>query len=91
MFSKFTKFSARSKLTIFQSRHNRTFSEDERLQAQNNVKKTETEEDDDISEDEDPMMLAREAKDWKVSNVTFILVGQFLTPSRARITTPFWA
>ncbi|KAJ5130080.1 uncharacterized protein N7515_006119 [Penicillium bovifimosum] len=47
------------------SRHNRTFSEDERLQAQNNVKKTETEEDDDISEDEDPMMLAREAKDWK--------------------------
>ncbi|CDM34172.1 hypothetical protein DTO013E5_702 [Penicillium roqueforti] len=47
------------------SRHNRTFSEDERLQAQNNVKKTETEEDDDISEDEDPVMLAREAKDWK--------------------------
>ncbi|KAJ5943848.1 hypothetical protein N7516_004016 [Penicillium verrucosum] len=47
------------------SRHNRTFSEDERLQAQSNVKKTETEEDDDISEDEDPMMLAREAKDWK--------------------------
>ncbi|KAJ6023872.1 hypothetical protein N7540_004669 [Penicillium herquei] len=46
-------------------RHNRTFSEDERLQAQQNVKKTEDEEDDDISEDEDPMMLAREAKDWK--------------------------
>ncbi|KAJ5931004.1 hypothetical protein N7466_006497 [Penicillium verhagenii] len=46
-------------------RHNRTFSEDERLQAQQNVKKTEDEEDDDISEDEDPMMLNREAKDWK--------------------------
>jgi hypothetical protein len=37
------------------------------------------EEDDDISEDEDPMMLAREAKDWKVSNITFILLGYFLT------------
>lgn len=37
------------------------------------------------------MMLAREAKDWKVSNVTFVLVDYFLTPSRARITTPFWA
>ncbi|KAJ5985712.1 hypothetical protein N7499_007997 [Penicillium canescens] len=46
-------------------RNNRTFSEDERIQAQHNVKKTEVEEDDDISEDEDPMMLAREAKDWK--------------------------
>ncbi|KAJ5116742.1 Heat shock protein DnaJ N-terminal [Penicillium angulare] len=46
-------------------RHHRTFSEDERLQAQQNVKKTEEEEDDDISEDEDPMMLNREAKDWK--------------------------
>ncbi|KAJ5216711.1 Heat shock protein DnaJ N-terminal [Penicillium citrinum] len=46
-------------------RHNRTFSEDERLQAQNNAKKTEDEENMDISEDEDPMMLSREAKDWK--------------------------
>lgn len=36
------------------------------------------------------MMLAREAKDWKVSNIISILVGYFLTPSRARITTPFW-
>jgi hypothetical protein len=36
------------------------------------------------------MMLAREAKDWKVSNITFILLGYFLTPHRARITTPFW-
>lgn len=46
-------------------RHQRTFSEDERLQAQQNVKKTEEDEDDDISEDEDPMMLSREARDWK--------------------------
>ncbi|KAJ5594639.1 uncharacterized protein N7459_000847 [Penicillium hispanicum] len=46
-------------------RHHRTFSEDERIQAQQNVKKTEDEEDDDISEPEDPMMLTREAKDWK--------------------------
>ncbi|KAE8377378.1 zuotin [Aspergillus bertholletiae] len=46
-------------------RHHRTFSEDERIQAQQNVKKTEDEEDDNISEDEDPMMLSRDAKDWK--------------------------
>ncbi|KAL2848357.1 DnaJ domain-containing protein [Aspergillus pseudodeflectus] len=46
-------------------RHQRTFSEDERIQAQQNVKKTEDDEDDDISEDEDPMMLQRDAKDWK--------------------------
>ncbi|KAJ5548412.1 hypothetical protein N7513_005646 [Penicillium frequentans] len=46
-------------------RHNRTFSEDDRLQAQQNVKKTEEESDGEISEDEDPMMLNREAKDWK--------------------------
>ncbi|KAL4735431.1 DnaJ domain-containing protein [Aspergillus similis] len=46
-------------------RHHRTFSEDERIQAQQNVKKTEEEEDDEISEDEDPMMLQRDAKDWK--------------------------
>lgn len=49
-----------------QSRHHRTFSEDERIQAQQNVKKTEDDEDDEISEDEDSMMLQRDAKDWKV-------------------------
>lgn len=58
-------------LTVLQKRHARTFSEDERIQAQQNVKKTEDEEDEDISEDEDPMMLAREAKDWKVSIINF--------------------
>ncbi|KAJ5375929.1 hypothetical protein N7509_012815 [Penicillium cosmopolitanum] len=46
-------------------RHNRTFSEDERIQAKQNVAKTEDEENMDISEDEDPTMFTREAKDWK--------------------------
>ncbi|PYH91994.1 zuotin [Aspergillus ellipticus CBS 707.79] len=46
-------------------RHARTFSEDERIQAQQNVKSTEEDEDDDISEDEDSVLLSREAKDWK--------------------------
>ncbi|KAF3385985.1 Zuotin [Talaromyces pinophilus] len=46
-------------------RHNRTFSEDERIQAQKNVKKVDEDEDDEISEPEDPMMLQRDAKDWK--------------------------
>ena len=46
-------------------RHGRTFSEDERIQAQERVKKTEDEDDGEISEPEDPMMLQRDAKDWK--------------------------
>jgi DnaJ family protein C protein 2 len=46
-------------------RHNRTFSEDERIQAEKTVKKTEEEDEDDFSDNEDPMMLQREAKDWK--------------------------
>lgn len=50
-------------------RHNRTFSEDERIQAQKNVKKVDEDEDDEISEPEDPMMLQRDAKDWKVSTL----------------------
>ncbi|EAW13428.1 putative ribosome associated DnaJ chaperone Zuotin [Aspergillus clavatus NRRL 1] len=49
-------------------RHQRTFSEDERIQAQQNVKKTEDDEDDEISEAEDPMMLSRDAKDWKAQD-----------------------
>ena len=48
-------------------RHKRTFSEDERIEAQNNVKKTEDEDAGEISEPEDPMMLQRDPKDWKVS------------------------
>jgi DnaJ family protein C protein 2 len=46
--------------------HKRTFSEHDRVQAQERAKKIETEDDGDISEPEDPMMLARDAKDWKV-------------------------
>ncbi|KAF2458043.1 zuotin [Lineolata rhizophorae] len=46
-------------------RHKRTFSEDERIQAQENVKKVEDEDEGDISESEDPLMLQRDPKDWK--------------------------
>ncbi|KAL8949325.1 MAG: hypothetical protein Q9222_004550, partial [Ikaeria aurantiellina] len=46
-------------------RHKRTFSEDERIQAQENVKKVEDEDADDISEPENELMLGRDAKDWK--------------------------
>lgn len=48
------------------ARHKRTFSEDDRIQAQENVKKVEDGDESDVSEAEDPMLLAREAKDWKV-------------------------
>ncbi|KAL9102427.1 MAG: hypothetical protein Q9163_002419 [Psora crenata] len=46
-------------------RHRRTFSEDERIEAQNKAKNVEEDSDEDISEPEDPMMLSRDAKDWK--------------------------
>ncbi|KAF6815494.1 DnaJ domain-containing protein [Colletotrichum musicola] len=49
------------------ARHKRTFSEDDRIQAQEAATKVENDEDSDISEPEDPMMLQRDAKDWKVS------------------------
>lgn len=48
------------------ARHKRTFSEDDRIQAQINVKKVEDDDAGEISEPEDPMMLSRDAKDWKV-------------------------
>ena len=48
------------------ARHKRTFSEDDRIQAQERAKKVEEDNDSDISEPEDAMLLAREAKDWKV-------------------------
>lgn len=35
--------------------------------AQENVKKVEEDETDDISEPEDPLTLQRDAKDWKVA------------------------
>ncbi|KAH8816749.1 DnaJ domain-containing protein [Xylogone sp. PMI_703] len=47
------------------ARHKRTFSEDDRIQAQENVKKVEDDDDGEISEPEDPAMLMRDAKDWK--------------------------
>lgn len=48
------------------ARHKRTFSEDDRIQAQEAAKKVENEDDDDISEPEDAMDLQRDPKDWKV-------------------------
>lgn len=48
------------------ARHKRTFSEDDRIQAQERAKKVEEDNESDISEPEDPMMLQRDAKDWKV-------------------------
>lgn len=53
-------------LIFLQKRHHRTFSEDERIQAQENVKRVEDDDGGEISEPEDPLMLQRDAKDWKV-------------------------
>ncbi|GAO17321.1 uncharacterized protein UV8b_05551 [Ustilaginoidea virens] len=50
------------------ARHKRTFSEDDRIQAQESAKKVEDGDESDESEDEDPMMLQREAKDWKTQD-----------------------
>ncbi|GAB1311546.1 Zuotin [Madurella fahalii] len=47
------------------ARHKRTFSEDDRIQAQERAKKVEEDNDSEISEPEDPIMLQRDAKDWK--------------------------
>ncbi|KAL2258668.1 hypothetical protein VTK26DRAFT_7957 [Humicola hyalothermophila] len=47
------------------ARHKRTFSEDDRIQAQERAKKVEEDNESDISEPEDPIMLQRDAKDWK--------------------------
>lgn len=48
----------------------RTFSEDDRIEALSKVKKIEDNDDGEISEPEDPMMLQRDAKDWKVRSAT---------------------
>ncbi|KAK4247019.1 hypothetical protein C7999DRAFT_41634 [Corynascus novoguineensis] len=50
------------------ARHKRTFSEDDRIQAQERAKKVEDNDESDISEPEDPMMLQRDAKDWKTQD-----------------------
>lgn len=47
-------------------RHKRTFSEDDRIQAEKATKKVEDEDEGEISEPEDPLMFQRDAKDWKV-------------------------
>ncbi|TQW01316.1 ribosome associated DnaJ chaperone Zuotin [Cordyceps javanica] len=47
------------------ARHKRTFSEDDRIQAQESAKKTEDADESEEEEEEDPMLLQREAKDWK--------------------------
>jgi DnaJ family protein C protein 2 len=52
------------------ARHKRTFSEDDRIQAQENAKKVEDDDSGEISEPEDPMMLARDAKDWKACSTS---------------------
>lgn len=51
-------------------RHGRTFSEDDRIQAQSKVKKIEDDDSGEISEPEDPLMLQRDAKDWRVRHRT---------------------
>lgn len=48
------------------ARHKRTFSEDDRIQAQESAKKIEKDDESDESEAEDPMLLQLQAKDWKV-------------------------
>lgn len=52
-------------------RHNRTFSEDDRIEAEARAKKiVDADNDGEISEPEDPSMLLRDAKDWKVREET---------------------
>jgi hypothetical protein len=47
--------------------HQRTMSEDERVEAEKKAAAMKTiDEDDSEEEEEDPQMLLREAKDWKV-------------------------
>ena len=50
------------------ARHKRTFSEDDRIQAQEKARNVEDVDDGEISEEEDPMLLQREAKDWKTQD-----------------------
>ncbi|UKZ74395.1 hypothetical protein TrVFT333_002062 [Trichoderma virens FT-333] len=50
------------------ARHKRTFSEDDRIQAQESAKNVEDIDDGEESEPEDPMMLQSQAKDWKTQD-----------------------
>jgi len=60
------------------ARHKRTFSEDDRIQAQENVKKVEDEDSGEISEPEDPLMLSRDAKDWKVRLLDYMSIYNWI-------------
>jgi hypothetical protein len=60
-------------------RHGRTFSEDDRIQAQSKVKKIEDDDSGEISEPEDPLMLQRDAKDWRVRSPSYRLTLSPLT------------
>ena len=75
------------------ARHKRTFSEDDRIQAQERAKKVEEDDDAEISEPEDPMMLQRDAKDWKVCihdpDRLGLLRGMANSDYRTRTTTRF--
>ncbi|KAI5778917.1 DnaJ domain-containing protein [Geopyxis carbonaria] len=46
-------------------RHSRTFSEDDRIQAEQTVKNVEDDDANEIEEPEDPMLTSRDPKDWK--------------------------
>lgn len=70
-----------------QKRHKRTFSEDDRIQAQANVKSVEEEDPDDVDEPEDPLMLQREAKDWKVRRPILMSKLHVLTHDSPKTTT----
>lgn len=75
-------------------RHKRTFSEDERIQAQENVKKVEDDDSGEISEPEDPVMLQRDAKDWKVRIPIYKLHWRMANIdfcNRIKIIMPSWA
>lgn len=68
-----------------QKRHKRTFSEDEAIQAQKQVKQIEVVDDDLEDEPEDPMMLQRDAKDWKVDTkprTHLLLTSKVLTQNQ---------
>ena len=78
-------------LIVKQKRHQRTFSEDDRIQAQENVKKVEDDDVGEISEPEDPLMLQRDAKDWKVQFSFHMSTKQSssdISHSRDKTTTP---
>lgn len=67
------------------ARHKRTFSEDDRIQAQESAKKVEENDDSDMSEPETPELLMRDPKDWKVCPDWWTGVGGTETPMPATV------